>query len=101
MHHRQSFHTVFRFRLNCLKPIVIVFINRVFDEINVFEFGLVEMENPHIRRSKTVFRNDFRFRQKMRQIVPNGQVVIDVVHVFKQGFVGVFAVALNHLSDCR
>ena len=60
-----------------------IFVNGVFDNINVFEFGLVEMENPHIRRSKTVFRDDFRFRQKMRQIILDRHIEIRTVHIFK------------------
>ena len=101
MHDWQLLHIVFLITLYNFHPIVPLFINRILDDINVFELGLIKMKHNNVVRGKPVIGQLIPFRQKMRHIVLNRQIKIIIVHILEQRLIRIFTFALYNVLEPR
>ena len=97
MQHCLFFNCIFGFSV--FKPVDSRFVNWVFDNIDVFEFGFVEMKNQNLIRGQSIFGNDVRFCEKMRQIILDRHIEIRIVNIFKQGFIRILASMFDNVLD--
>ena len=97
MQHRHFLNCIFGVRV--FQPVNSRIIHWVFNNINVFELGFIKMKNKNLVFRQSIFGNNVRFCQKMRQIILDRHIEIRMIHIFKQGFVRIFASMFDNILN--